>query len=372
MLLVPPGQELLMKNHLAFLAGLVVLAGCADAPTATSAATDADAAAPSFAWGVDSDGDGLDDGTEWDLANQFAPVLYMPNLITRAEAGAGVAGDWTWPSTVSWYLPQIRMRIHHNNCSDHQLLDVGQVNSTNILQQSHQRYVRNWYGTCSHESPWQYSNGSWHNDDHYFLQAGNDDAVHPGIRDPGAWQTYFHAYRNTIGGVSIQYWFFYAYNDFVGSANHEGDWEHINVRLNASNQVDGIWYAQHNGAVHYYPGDVSWFGTHPQVWVADGSHASYRSESDCDYAFNEGLDGSCWTNSYQRWFTWGGGDTGEIGLRGGALINMGEQLSGAKHPMPGQDWVRYSGRWGEVGTTSATSGPRGPGYQANWTRELAP
>lgn len=361
-----------MKNYLALLAGLIVLAGCSDAPTEPQASAAPEATAPSFSvWGVDNDGDGLDDGTEWDLANQYAPVLYMPNLITRAEAGYGYAGDWTWPSTVSWYLPQIRMRIHHNNCGDHQLLDFGQVSSTNILQQAHQRYVRNWYGTCSHQSPWQYSNGSWHNDDHYFLQAGNDDAVHPGIRDPGAWQTYFHAYRNTIGGVSIQYWFFYAYNDFVGSANHEGDWEHINVRLNAGNQVDGIWYAQHNGATHYYPWDVSWFGTHPQVWVADGSHASYRSESDCDYAFNEGLDGSCWTNSYQRWFTWGGGDTGEIGLRGGSLINMGEQLSGAKRPMPGQDWVRYSGRWGEVGSTTHTSGPRGPAYQTNWTRELA-
>ena len=358
-----------MKNYLALLAGLLLFAGCSDA--ATNPQASADPAAPAFAWGVDNDGDGLDDGTEWELANRFAPVLYMPNLISRADASAGVAGDWTWPSTVAWYLPRVRMRIHHNNCADHQMLDVGQVNTTNLLQQSHQRFVLKWYG-CVHESPYQYSDRSWHNDDHYFLQSISDDAVHPGMRDPATWQTYFHAYRNTIGGVSIQYWVFYPYNDFVASANHEGDWEHINVRLNASHQVDALYYAQHNGGVLYTPAQVSWYGTHPQVWVADGSHASYRAEADCDYIVAEGGDNSCWTNVNQRWFTWGG-DAGSTaaGIRGSGLVNVGEALTTTTRPMPGQEWVRYSGRWGEVGETGPTSGPRGPAYQTSWNRDAA-
>ena len=364
-----PTKRPVTKNYLALLAGLITLSACGDGPTTPTAAT---ASAPSFAWGVDNDGDGLDDGTEWDLANQYAPVLYMPNLITLADANAGVAGDWTWPSTVSWYLPQVRMRIHHGGCTDHQLLDVGQVNTTNLLQQSHMRYVRKWYGTCEHEAPVQYSDRSWHEDDHYFLEAISEDAVHSGMRTQSSWQLYFHAYPNTIGGVSIQYWVFYPYNDFVASANHEGDWEHVTVRLDANRQPAGVWFAQHNGGTEYLASQVSWYGTHPQVWVADGSHASYRAEADCDNIVAEGGDNSCWTNVNQRWFTWGNTGSADAGIRGGALINMGEALVGTKRPMSGQEWVRYSGRWGEKGSTSATSGPRGPAYQANWTRDAAP
>src|SRR5690606_41598556 len=32
-----------------------------------------------------------------------------------------------------------------------------------------------------------------------------------------------------ICAVDIQYWFFYPYNDWVASVNHEADWEHITV-----------------------------------------------------------------------------------------------------------------------------------------------
>ena len=355
-----------MKKYLLFIVPLLGLAACVDTPTTALAGADG----PSFnAWGVDNDGDGIDDGTEMGLANQYAPVLYMPNLISRMAAGAGIAGDWTWPATVAWYLPQVRMRIHHNNCPDHQMLDVGQVNSTNLLQQAHQRYVMKWYGGCEHESPWQYSDRSWHDDDHYFLQAGDDDAVHPGIGNSAQWHAYFHAYPNSIGGISIQYWIFYAYNDFVGSANHEGDWEHINVRLNASHQIEGVWYAQHGSTTLYSPGQISWYGSHPQVWVADGSHASYVSEADCDYAFSEAVDNSCWTSDSNRWFTWGGGPN-DSGLHGAGLINVGELPNGTTHrPMPGQEWIRYSGRWGEKGNFDKTSGPPGPAYQPSWTRD---
>jgi hypothetical protein len=31
-----------------------------------------------------------------------------------------------------------------------------------------------------------------------------------------------------------------------------------------------------------------------------------------------------------------------------------------------QDWVRYGGRWGEVGNASFTSGPPGPMFNGKW------
>lgn len=352
-----------------------VLAACSDqVPTGTSA----DAAAPSASygastwWGQDQDYDGLDDGVEWELANRYAPVVHLPNLISQSSSDDG---DWTRPANVQWYLANTRMRFHHNNCSDHQLLDFGQVNAQNLVTQTHR--VGNGLPFCSHGSA-QSSAGGWDGDEHYFLQ--QHDWTHPGQSEaaPEQWLTYFHAYRNTSGGVSIQYWLLWAYNDWTGYSNHEGDWEHINVRLGSGGEPEGVYFAAHNGINWYSAGDVTWFGTHPGSWVADGSHGQYRSEYACDTTmYPPGLnEGECWTIAQNRWFTWSGGKGWQEGLQGGGLVNMGEKNA----PMPGQQWVKYSGRWGEVGTWGNfyfpdwTSGPKGPAYkeQGWWTTDALP
>lgn len=344
------------------LALLFLAAACTDAPTPRAAPADEPLLTT---WGIDADHDGIDDGTEWALANQYAPVLYMPNMITRAEAGAGVQGDWTWPANVDWYLPQVRMRIHHNNCTDHQLLNFGQVTPTNLLQQAHQRFKLGVFG-CSHSTPVQYSDTSWHVDDHYFLQAGDDAAVHPGMRTPSQWKSYVHSYPNDIGGITLQYWVFYAYNDGISSQNHEGDWEHVAVKLNASHTPAAVIFSAHGHLNAYAPSQVTWYGgTHPEVWVADGSHASFRSQSVCNTTLTEGVYSSCWTNHDQRWFTWAGGRGTAAGIQGAGLVALGEKA----YPTSGQQWIRYSGRWGEKGQFDGTSGPRGPAYQSSWNHQ---
>jgi hypothetical protein len=299
-------------------------------------------------------------------------VLYMPNLITRYEAGNGVWGDWAWPANVDWYLQNTQMRFHHDNCPDHQILNLGTITTSNLTTQRHQR-ATSWLG-CSHSGTTYYSNGGggWSTENHFFLQAVYDDVTHPGVRDASGWKTYVHAFPNNLGGVSIQYWFFYAYNDFIAAFNHEGDWEHITVQLDANHNPTGVWYSQHHTQVwrDYY--QVTWYGgTHPQVWVADGSHASYPSQAECDNAYPEGTRESCWSNLDQRWFTWSGGRGYDRGLQGWGLVNVGEKPQNYtnKRPMPGQDWILYSGRWGEVGTMSNTSGPQGPAQQGNWTQQ---
>ncbi|HEX9939916.1 MAG TPA: hypothetical protein VGB15_22465 [Longimicrobium sp.] len=350
-----------MKNPARWILLAAALAGCSDqVPTATPSARDAAGGPARSLSYTDADQDGIDDGREADLIDQYAPLLYMPNLIERAQAGS-VTGDWTWPANVQWYFPQVRMRMHHNSCPDHAVLDFGYVNTGSLISQQHRRFTLGWSG-CSHQDPVQYSSGSWHPDDHFFLQAGTDDQVHPGIHSGAAgWIVYAHAYRNNIGGVSIQYWFFYPYNDYVSSANHEGDWEHVNVRLDAADQVNTVWYSQHDNLVAYAPWQLTWYGTHPQVWVADGSHANYPSQATCDS--QDMGPPNCWTNVSQRWFTWAGGRGYDAGLQGGGIVNVGERFS----PMAGQEWIRYSGRWGEVGNVDGTSGPRGPVYNKhNW------
>src|SRR5687768_17982194 len=124
-----------MKRLIALLGFAALTAGCADdsqpLPSASSE--------PAFSvWGVDNDGDGLDDGTEADLANTYAPLLYMPNLITREQAGYGVSGDWTWPANVERYLANTQMRFPHDTCPDDQILNLGTINTSNPTTQHHQ------------------------------------------------------------------------------------------------------------------------------------------------------------------------------------------------------------------------------------------
>jgi hypothetical protein len=340
---------------------VAVLAGCTNADSLLSPDRELEPRLSGSNWGVDADNDQLDDGLELSLANQYAPLLYLPYPIAQ---GSQTNGDWTRPANVPWLLQNTRLRMHHNNCNDHQFLNFGQVNATNLLQQAHQRYVRKWYGGCEHENPVQYSNSSWHPDDHYFLQ--QEDATHKGIADQGQWITYFHAYRNSSAGINIQYWFLWAYNDWTGFLNHEGDWEHVNVRLDANHQPVGVYFSTHNDLNWYTTASVQWFGgTHPKVWIADGSHATYRSQSACNTTYYPNDEGECWTLDWHRWFTWIDGKGTNAGLQGGGLVNMGEK----SNPMPGQQWLRYSGRWGEKGEIDGTSGPRGPAYNSNgwWT-----
>ena len=360
-----------MKKWIALLAFGAAAAGCSDAsqPLASTPA------GPKLAaWGVDNDYDGIDDGTEAELADRFAPLLYMPNLITRAEADY-TTGDWTWPANVEWYLANTQLRFHHDNCPDHQILNLGTINTSNLITQVHQR-ATSWLG-CSHSGTTYgsgaaggYDNG-YNGENHFFLQAVYDDVTHPGVRDASGWKVYTHVYRNTIGGISIQYWFFYAYNDYIAGFNHESDWEHITVQLNASEQPTKLIYAAHHTPRIWAADSVSWYNvTHPQVWVADGSHASYASESECDN-LTEGADNSCWTNLDQRWFTWSGGKGADQGLQGGGLVNMGEMPVGSKRPLPGQDWIKFSGHWGEEGNIEDTSGQPGPGqHREDWTVDM--
>src|SRR6185295_4961928 len=52
--------------------------------------------------------------------------------------------------------------------------------------------------------------------------------------DPDEWVTYVHSYPNDMGGVTLQYWRAYAWDDarFAGlNFGHGGDWEAVVVHL---------------------------------------------------------------------------------------------------------------------------------------------
>lgn len=308
---------------------------------------------------VDADGDGIDDGYEDRLLQRHAPVVYLH-----------LREDWTRPGNVPWTLDRVRMRMHHNNCRDTQIAYYPSVDV--LLGQAYRRKTLGWWG-CSREDPIQYSNGSWHRDDHYFLQYV-DDSYHSGPSDPSQWIVYGHVYP-ADSGYWVQYWFYYPYNDWFSSANHEGDWEHINVRLGADETVLGVLYAFHNDTQYVSPNDVTWWDRdHPVVFSADGSHASYPRGAtshwstkcyDGFWEFDDHCAGAWETDN--RWFTGAGMKGTEAGMQGGGVVNVGERSA----PHPGYEWIQYSGRWGEKGEFDSTSGPRGPAYQSSWNYDRA-
>jgi hypothetical protein len=101
----------------------------------------------------------------------------------------------------------------------------------------------------------------------------------------------FYYYGRVVrdgGYVALQYWFFYAFNDWRSSFNgvndHEADWEMVTVFL--ADDADGAlrprWLAY---SQHEYEGDdlrrrwddpdLRFVGEHPVVFVGAGGHANY-------------------------------------------------------------------------------------------------
>ncbi len=90
------------------------------------------------------------------------------------------------------------------------------------------------------------------------------------------------------GYIALQYWFFYAFNDWRSSFNgvndHEADWEMITIYVveDATGTPQPTWLAYSS---HEFKGDdlrrrwddseVERIGEHPLVYVGAGSHANY-------------------------------------------------------------------------------------------------
>lgn len=122
--------------------------------------------------------------------------------------------------------------------------------------------------------------------------------------------TYYHRQVQDGKYISLQYWFFYSYNDwgqaFAGLNDHEGDWESMHLFF----EIDGfgrpqeppayVTYANHESRITKpwdHP-DITKIGTHPVGFVSAGSHATYPEQKTyslldiyglVDYATGDGL-----------------------------------------------------------------------------------
>jgi hypothetical protein len=104
---------------------------------------------------------------------------------------------------------------------------------------------------------------------------------------------YYGRVVQEAGWTILQYWFFYPFNNwrsgFYGANDHEADWEMINIYLypSSSGEYQPTWlaFASHDFSGddlrrHWDDPDISKVGTHPVVFVAGGSHASYFQQGE--------------------------------------------------------------------------------------------
>jgi hypothetical protein len=172
------------------------------------------------------------------------------------------------------------------------------------------------------------------------------DSARHGIRPTSSTTTYDapgHApptYYEYQAHKYIVYWFFFNYNNRLLD-KHEGDWEHLTIRLDATDHAVGIAYYAHACKAHEYSWstmeDKGWLkeGEHPQAYIAIGGHAAWPEDKNHLRACNKGWGDR--TSKGRIWRTW--------------------TTSGGFADARSRPWYRYGGGWG-LGTKAPVGASR--------------
>jgi hypothetical protein len=390
----------------------------------TTALTPRAAAGPPPSSFTDADHDGIDDSLEQQLADEFAPVI----LIESDESN--------YPVNVEWFLQRAHLQ-YHEDCTGDIDDDLGPNplgTQTNLIgppwsASAHCGEDDTGYShpphrditTIATDPDGQVSDGAattGYSDQQTFVLPDLPDSDHVGSLNPLDWKSYVHVYPTADGGIMLQYWHIFAYNElsFLGFGNHGGDWDAtIHVQLGPDLKVEQVWFSRHSDD---HPGtaipasQVTFVGSHTVMTIDGGGHAAYASPQDfCDN--NSAVGGSAvWPSDMSDplnpnklaaidcggdhaggtvWETWDGGSvvssdnlTHQLPLSSGhgGMINLGEYnpctpttcngsrqastlLAGQFYPLNGQIFIRYEGRWGSLGCSlpGCATPPRGPVFQ---------
>jgi hypothetical protein len=260
------------------------------------------------------------------LLLKYAPYIYLAQ------------GEAYPPTYVEWFFQNSDLSYDNDNSLtlDATVLPLGAVNEESLPAQSYQK---------DSDSPVAYSHFV---DDTYTASAFYMDCDYaenhqPVLLDPCNAPVYASVIdRQDAGGNQYRdllYAFFYAYNDATGG-DHQGDWEHVVVRLDSDGNVMAIYFQAHSHtdpySLWYYPPD-SRTGSHPGnsyqyygtsttrflVFSARGGHGSYTRAGTFSYpsprpsdTTSQGIPWDATTN----------------------LVVMDPSL---------QSWVLFSGSWGD-------------------------
>ena len=164
------------------------------------------------------------------------------------------------------------------------------------------------------------------------------------------------------GKLALQYWFFYAFNDFNNT--HEGDWEMIQLVFDAGDAAAAlqedhpaeVGYSSHEGAERASWGDDKLQivdGTHPVVFPAAGSHANKFTEA---LYIGSSADAGVGCDDTQG---------PHVELRP-AVRTIPSDPQAASDAFP---WITFEGRWGEL-QKAFFNGPTGPNLKDQWTAPI--
>jgi hypothetical protein len=104
------------------------------------------------------------------------------------------------------------------------------------------------------------------------------------LRNGTTWDAPVYVHSTTRNGkVYLDYWTFYGYND-KSIDDHVGDWERVAVEVDPrTRRPTHVIFFRHNDRPARLPwGEVQRQGSHPVVYRASGSHASYPSPGHFD------------------------------------------------------------------------------------------
>jgi hypothetical protein len=163
------------------------------------------------------------------------------------------------------------------------------------------------------------------------------------------------------GQLALQYWLFYAYNDWNNL--HEGDWEMVQLVFRAddarealSSEPVSIGYSQHEGAE-----EAAWDddklelvdGRRPVVYPAAGSHANFFEEA--LFLGNSAEQGVGCDDT-----------TGPHRELNPTVRTIPSDSAAARRAFP---WIAFEGRWGEL-QEAFFNGPTGPNLKRQWTEPI--
>ncbi|MHB9112787.1 MAG: hypothetical protein ACYC4D_09235 [Thermoleophilia bacterium] len=160
------------------------------------------------------------------------------------------------------------------------------------------------------------------------------------------------------GRTVIQYWINYYFNNHP-LLSHEGDWELVEVELDGSGQPGRVSVSQHGYGKMRNWRDVEVRDGHPVIYVGRGSHANYF-EPGSHSVETSGLPIPMFIDE---------ADTYE-----GGRVTMPKvlPLPGSAIDIPGQRWLSFRGRWGEVNGAPEGDPPLGPVWSGDrWQRPFA-
>lgn len=193
------------------------------------------------------------------------------------------------------------------------------------------------------------------------LEAGCDYEQWVRATGSGTPTTYAHV-ATEPGGLAVQYWFFYPFNDYTNK--HEGDWEVVQLVFDAADADEAlgedpvsVGYSQHEGMEVAGWDDAKLQvvdGTHPVVHAAAGSHANYFD--DALYLGTSGEQGFGCDD------TRGPADDVRPAVE---VIPSDPEAASAEFP-----WIDFQGRWGQR-EEAFYNGPTGPNTKDSWTDPIS-